>query len=325
MKQLFFTILTLWLRSSTALAEPLSQPDKDYVVLGLAAVRVITECPDYKGIPDAIRKLADQIGVDPAVVSAVGQVVRMGSGRDYDGSLLIPEVTQLMNDTDDWLNRELNEDRTRFCKRWGDALSEKGLIQRKSEEAVAFSRNPSKPAGSPSGHSGRREGIAYVSGRGEFALSARHWGRPGMLALRHSCGVNRRSGITFRSSRSTVTKERGPVCLGDRTSPAHVRPSTDRALTVTRMVVDALVRPVIAAGHGRFEVDDPRVRLRAVQFVQCAAPNVGRPVASRNSPVRLLGEQHVTLRRSYVFFINLGAAGMRQHLVDAAAAHDISA
>jgi hypothetical protein len=55
----------------------------------------------------------------------------MGSGRDYDGSLLIPEVTQLMNDTDDWLNRELNEDRTRFCKRWGDALSEKGLIQRK--------------------------------------------------------------------------------------------------------------------------------------------------------------------------------------------------
>jgi hypothetical protein len=55
----------------------------------------------------------------------------MGSGRDYDGSLLIPEVTQLMNDTDDWLNRELNEDRTRFCIRWGDALSEKGLIQRK--------------------------------------------------------------------------------------------------------------------------------------------------------------------------------------------------
>jgi len=53
------------------------------------------------------------------------------NGRDYDGSLLIPEVTQLMNDTDDWLNRELNEDRTRFCKRWGDALSEKGLIQRK--------------------------------------------------------------------------------------------------------------------------------------------------------------------------------------------------
>jgi len=131
MKQLFFTILAVWLCSSAALAEPLSQPDKDYVVLGLGAVRVITECPEYGGIPDAIRKLADQSGVDPAVVSAVGQVVRMSSGRDYDGSLLIPEVTQLMNDTDDWLNRELNEDRTRFCKRWGDALSEKGLIQRK--------------------------------------------------------------------------------------------------------------------------------------------------------------------------------------------------
>jgi len=130
-KLLFFTIVPAWLCSSTTLAGSLSQPDKDYVVLGLGAVRVITECLDYRGIPDAIRKLADQIGVDPAVVSAVGQVVRMASGRDYDGSLLIPEVTQLMNDTDDWLNRELNEDRTRFCKRWGDALSEKGLIQRK--------------------------------------------------------------------------------------------------------------------------------------------------------------------------------------------------
>ena len=63
MKQHFFTISTVWLFSSTALAESLSQPDKDYVVLGLGAVRVITECPDYRGIPDGIRKLADQIGL----------------------------------------------------------------------------------------------------------------------------------------------------------------------------------------------------------------------------------------------------------------------
>jgi hypothetical protein len=131
MKKLFFTIVSAWLCSSTVLAEPLSQPDEDYVVLGLASIRVITECPDYRGIPDSIRKLADQIGVDPAVVSAVGQVVRMGSGQNYDGSLLIPEVTQLVNDTNDWLDRELNEDRPRFCKRWGAVLSEKGLIQRK--------------------------------------------------------------------------------------------------------------------------------------------------------------------------------------------------
>jgi hypothetical protein len=71
--------------------------------------------------------------------------------------------------------------------------------------------------------------------------------------------------------------------------------------------------------------DDPRVRLHALQFAQCSAPNVRRSVAPRNGPVRLLGERHVTLGRSYVFFVDLGAAGMRQHLVDAAAAHDISA
>jgi hypothetical protein len=90
-KLLFFTIVPAWLCSSTALAEPLSQSDKDYVVLGLGAVRVITECPDYRGIPDAIRKLVNQIGVDPAVVSAVGQVVRM---KACEGLRLVMETDE---------------------------------------------------------------------------------------------------------------------------------------------------------------------------------------------------------------------------------------
>ena len=42
-----------------------------------------------------------------------------------------PEVTRLMNDTDDGLSREQNESKRSFCKRWGDALVEKGLIQKK--------------------------------------------------------------------------------------------------------------------------------------------------------------------------------------------------
>jgi hypothetical protein len=71
------------------------------------------------------------VGVDPAVVRAVGQVVLMDSGQDYEPSWLIPEVTRLMNDTDDGLSREQNESKLSFCKRWGDALVEKGLIQKK--------------------------------------------------------------------------------------------------------------------------------------------------------------------------------------------------
>jgi hypothetical protein len=68
-----------------------------------------------------MRKLGDQIGVDPAVVRAVGQVVLMDSGRDYERSWLIPGITRLMSDTDDGLSREQNETRRSFCKRWGDA------------------------------------------------------------------------------------------------------------------------------------------------------------------------------------------------------------
>jgi hypothetical protein len=75
-------------------------------------------------------KLADELGVDPAVIKAVGQVVRMAYDQPYDRSQLIPEVTRLMNDTDAGVNRERNEDRARFCRRWGDALVEKGLIEK---------------------------------------------------------------------------------------------------------------------------------------------------------------------------------------------------
>jgi hypothetical protein len=36
-----------------------------------------------------------------------------------------------MNDTDDGLSREQDENELKFCERCGEALTEKGLIQRK--------------------------------------------------------------------------------------------------------------------------------------------------------------------------------------------------
>ena len=124
------TIASL-LCSAAAFAEPLSEPDQAYIVLGLAAMRVMTECAGYEVVRDSMRKLGDRTGVDPAVVRAVGQVVLMDSGRDYEPSWLIPEVTRLMNDTDDGLSREQNESKRSFCKLWGDGLVEKGVIQKK--------------------------------------------------------------------------------------------------------------------------------------------------------------------------------------------------
>jgi hypothetical protein len=91
-------------------------------MLGLAAVRGMTDCPDYEGIPNSILKLSDQIGVDPAVVRAVEQVLRMAYGQDHDRSQLIPKVTRLMNDTDGGLSREQDENKLKFCQRWGEAL-----------------------------------------------------------------------------------------------------------------------------------------------------------------------------------------------------------
>ena len=66
-----------------------------------------------------------------ASARAVEQVLRMAYGQDYDRSQLIPKVTRLMNDNDDGLSHEQDENKLKFCKRWGEALTEKGLIQRK--------------------------------------------------------------------------------------------------------------------------------------------------------------------------------------------------
>jgi hypothetical protein len=37
-------------------------------------------------------------------------------------------------------------------------------------------------------------------------------------------------------------------------------------------VVDGFVGAVVAAGHGRFKIDDPRIRLHSLQLVQCSGP-----------------------------------------------------
>jgi len=66
-----------------------------------------------------------------ASARAVEQVLRMAYGQDYDRSQLIPKVTRLMNDNDDGLSHEQDENKLKFCKRWGEALTEKSLIQRK--------------------------------------------------------------------------------------------------------------------------------------------------------------------------------------------------
>ena len=42
-----------------------------------------------------------------------------------------------MNDTDDGLSREQDENKLKFCKRWGEALTERGLISQEISSALA--------------------------------------------------------------------------------------------------------------------------------------------------------------------------------------------
>ena len=137
MKKLFTATIAGWLCSGAAFAEPLSQPDKDYVALGLAAVRVITDCPDYEAIPNSILKLSGQIGVDPGVVRAVEQVLRTAYGQDHNRSQLIPEVTRLMNDTDDGLSREQDEKQAEVLQAVGRRSDRK---RPDPEETVSITR-----------------------------------------------------------------------------------------------------------------------------------------------------------------------------------------
>ena len=109
---------------------------------------------------------------------------------------------------------------------------------------------------------------------------------------------------------------------------AAIEPRGGETAHVRRMhpVMNAFVGPRAVGGrHGRLEIDDADVGTQPIERRQRVAPDVGIVHRFGQRPVRVLGERYVLARRLDVGFVQARIAGVRQHLVDAAAGHHVTA
>ena len=132
MKKLFAAAAAICMCTGAAIAEPLTDQDKAYVVASVASVIVLGKCPQYGAVTNSLQTFADKIGVNSNVIGpAILNAMQMGAGMEYDRTKLIPEVTRLLNMSADGLNDEVSQGKEKFCKHWGDFLAERGLIESK--------------------------------------------------------------------------------------------------------------------------------------------------------------------------------------------------
>jgi len=132
MKQYLFATIALWMCCSAAVAAPLSEEEKAYVGAAVGMMRVTVECDGYEDLVEELDKLGDRNGVDgPALRKAIAEALRVRLGNGYDRAKLIPEVTRAFNEFWNIATREKARSQRKFCKQWGDALIDKGLIRKK--------------------------------------------------------------------------------------------------------------------------------------------------------------------------------------------------
>jgi hypothetical protein len=131
-----WALLALLIASNSSLrADPLAQPEKDYVVLMTLSVGVTNMCDGYDVDDTNVLKFADTRAVDipklgPATFNAIEEIV----GMDYDGSALIPEVTRIVRSVSDKMTQDVSKwGKAVICDRYGKQLIAVGFLRRKSK------------------------------------------------------------------------------------------------------------------------------------------------------------------------------------------------
>jgi hypothetical protein len=131
-----WALLALLIASNSSLrADPLAQPEKDYVVLMTLSVGVTNMCDGYDVDDTNVLKFADTRAVNihklgPATFNAIEEIV----GMDYDGSALIPEVTRIVRSVSDKMTQDVSKwGKAVICDRYGKQLIAVGFLRRKSK------------------------------------------------------------------------------------------------------------------------------------------------------------------------------------------------
>ena len=133
-KKFFAITITAWVSSSATFAAPLSEDQSKFILAYLSTKLVEQECQvDYSLKKGGLQKFQDGLGVDDRTLLAAVAAAQLISDQQYNRSDLIPEVTQFVKPALTLLLQELDTDKGRFCKRFGDAFVRQGILQKVHE------------------------------------------------------------------------------------------------------------------------------------------------------------------------------------------------
>ena len=133
-KKFFAITITAWVSSSATFAAPLSEDQSKFILAYLSTKLVEQECQvDYSLKKGGLQKFQDGLGVDDRTLLAAVAAAQLISDQQYNRSDLIPEVTQFVKPALTLLLQELDSDKRRFCKRFGDAFVKQGILQKVHE------------------------------------------------------------------------------------------------------------------------------------------------------------------------------------------------
>jgi hypothetical protein len=139
MRKLFAAAAATCMCSGVAFADPLTLEEEDFVRLAIRTVKVVQECQGFELVPGAVVSDGASKGVDvQRIGGAIEQAVRLNSHMDYDRSKVIPEVTQLVNETTDTLIEDEQHNKAEFCKRYTGFYVIHGLIQPKRRSELSL-------------------------------------------------------------------------------------------------------------------------------------------------------------------------------------------
>jgi hypothetical protein len=100
--------------------------------LHLASYLVTAECDgQYTVDNDGFKRWADKSGYPRRIlVPSVHAALMAGEDGKYNENDLIPEVTRMVRAIEKPLEEELDRDKAKFCKEFGETLVSEGLMKR---------------------------------------------------------------------------------------------------------------------------------------------------------------------------------------------------
>ena len=115
--------------TSVKASDRLSEIESAFVGVAAASFVVVGNCDHFAVVKDGIPKLADRLGIDDRLQAAVRAAFKITVNLPYERSDLMPAVTQLFRETNNSIAGEMEENKTRACARWIDALRKIGVIE----------------------------------------------------------------------------------------------------------------------------------------------------------------------------------------------------